>query len=258
MKTAQEIIDNSGYPLQIHIKELIASQQHCGWRVVSDEHRWVNAETNAEGYIDLILENHNRDLKLVVECKRITGTWTFLLPTTRANPNRNTKALVYEPQTSKFLWEETQFDPVSLDAKYCVMEVQGKKDDRTLEKIAGELLLSLEYLAIQEAQLIAERYQGLKFPNISMLYLPVIVTTAGLQTAVFDPSDFDLKAGKITGSISPTPVNFIRFRKNLATNINYDRRALHTLQDLNIEYDRTIFVVQVESLLEFLKSIFFY
>ena len=108
MKTAQDIIDNSGYPLQIHLADWIkdTANQHR-WRVLAKEHRWVNSQTNDEGFIDLILERSGHNLRLVVECKRISGNWIFLLPTEQANQQRDTRVLSFDlqafcqpPQTS--------------------------------------------------------------------------------------------------------------------------------------------------------------
>jgi hypothetical protein len=73
-----------------------------------------------------------------------------------------------------------------------------------------------------------------------MFYLPIIVTIANLQTMILNQSNFDLKSGKITESITPIPVENIRFRKNIATNIKYEKSILYSLEDLNRENDRTV------------------
>jgi hypothetical protein len=43
MKSSQDIVNNSGYPLQIRLEKWIEEtwQQHK-WRVLVKEHRWVN------------------------------------------------------------------------------------------------------------------------------------------------------------------------------------------------------------------------
>ena len=60
------------------------------------------------------------------------------------------RALSVDYKTFKFLWNKNHIGPATPEASFCVMETGGKKDSRTLEKLAGELLLSLEYLAIEE------------------------------------------------------------------------------------------------------------
>jgi hypothetical protein len=139
------------------------------------------------------------------------------------------------------------------------MEAGGKKDSRTLEKLAGELLLSLEYLAIEEMELVKSLYKELPPPPISekWIYIPIIVTTADLQTMTFSPLKIDIKYGKITES-TVVPVEFIRFQKNLATNIGYEKPKMRTLRELNKENDRTVFVVKAENFIDFLSMIGYY
>ena len=260
MKETQDIINDSGYPLQIRIEKWInETKEHHEWRVLVTEHRWINGETKEDGFIDLILENTRKFLKLVIECKRIMGKWTFLLPT--MNPNKEHKVRILRTQYNnlKYTWEEVPFSPESYEAAYCVMEVNGGKDSRTLEKLTGELLLSLEYLAVEETDLVKSLQERQNTPNVSyqqqdMYYLPIIVTTATLQKMIFDPSNVDLKSGKISDS-HISPIEFIRFRKNLATNIKYERPLSYTLRDLNRENDRTVFVIQAENFINFLSSI---
>jgi hypothetical protein len=56
MATAKEIIDESGYPLQIFLEnEVERTKQESTWRVLVSEHRWVNPFSDEEGYIDFIL-----------------------------------------------------------------------------------------------------------------------------------------------------------------------------------------------------------
>ena len=225
MKEAQEIIDNSGYPLQIRLEEWIKdTSQQSKWRVLVKEHRWINAETKEEGYIDLVLEHDEYNLTLVIECKRINGIWTFLLPKAQPPFERKTRILSLDYETLNLLWKESRINPDSFEASYCVMETGGKKDSRTLEKLAGELLLSLEYLAIEEFELVKSKPAPKRGPGI-MLYLPIIVTTATLQTMTFNPANIDVKNGKITNSTT-TPVEVIRFRKNLATHVTTEKQEV--------------------------------
>jgi hypothetical protein len=258
MKTTEEIINDSGYPLQIRLEKWIdETKEHHEWRLLFTEHRWINRETKEDGFIDLVLENSRKFLKLVIECKRISGSWTFLLPT--MNPNKEHKVRILRTQYNnlKYTWDEVPLSPESYEAAYCVMEVNGGKDSRTLEKLTGELLLSLEALALEETDLVMSLQERLNPPNISfqqdMYYLPIIVTTATLKKSIFDPSSVDVKSGKISdGNISP--VEFIRFRKNLATNIKYDKPLSSTMRELNRENDRTVFIIQAENFIDFLEK----
>jgi hypothetical protein len=134
------------------------------------------------------------------------------------------------------------------------METGGKKDGRTLEKLAGELLLSLEYLATEEIELCNSLIKDHGFAPENVFYLPVIVTTAKLQTVSFSPSKIDISRGGITDS-TEAPAEYIRFRKNLATHIDSQNPKIYGLGDINKENDRTVFVVQAENFIKFLSSV---
>lgn len=259
MKTTHEIVNNSGYPLQIRLEEWMKETyaQHQ-WRTLVREHRWVNAEKNEDGYIDLILEKRGLSLRLVVECKRIDGSWTFLLPTAQPFNDYKVMGLMATHTPTSYSWNEFGIFPQSLEASFCVMETDGKKDSRTLEKLAGDLLLSLEYLAVEETTLFNSFGENISSPSSSgkMFYLPVIVTTANLQTMTFHPSAVDVKTGKIDTSQSTlSPLEYIRFRKNLATTVKNGKIPIYSLADVNRNNDRTVFVVQAESFISFLSRI---
>lgn len=252
MKTPHEIINETGYPLQLYVSEAINSTQHQhGWHVMVQEHRWVNSESQDDGYIDIVLEHVSYVVRLIVECKRVRGSWTFLLP------NRDPK-LVYAakflhakfPPPDVFKWETAHFKPESYDAPFCVMEVEGKKDSRTLEKIAGELLLSLESLAVEEARLLSSRNQhsGKKW------YVPIIITTANLQVCLFDPKEISAEDGSIQDTQEIKQVDFIRFRKNLTGNSEFQNQKFD-LKEAHLENERTVFVVQAKNITNFLQSL---
>jgi hypothetical protein len=260
VKTAHEIVNNSGYPLQIRLEEWIDEtyDQHK-WKTLAKEHRWVNQETKDDGYIDLILEKRGLDLRLVIECKRIDGSWTFLTPVAQPTTERRIMALLANHAPPSYSWNELRILPDSLEASFCVMETEGKKDSRTLEKLTGELVLSLEHLAIEETGLFRTFIECLSppsNPSSKMFYLPVIVTTATLQTMAFHPSAVDVKTGKINANESTiSPVEYIRFRKNLATTMKNAEKPLYSLADVNRNNDRSAFVVQTESFINFLSRI---
>jgi hypothetical protein len=258
MKTTQDIVNESGYPLQLRIERWIeeTGQQHQWW-VAAREHRWVNSETGDEGYIDLILERERRNLRLVLECKRIDGSWTFLVPTTQSVHDEFFKSLLVNYQDFGFSWKNFSLAPASPEASFCVMETSGKRDSRIIESLAGELLLSMEQLAIQETDLVKTDIQKVGGLSQYMLYLPVIVTTATLQIINFNPSDIEITDGKITES-AVEEVNVIRFRKNLASNVEYEKPQMYRLKDLNRENDRSVLVVQAASFINFLKELYAY
>jgi hypothetical protein len=158
MKSIQEIVNGSGYPLQLLLEELIESDtQRRKWRVVAKEHRWVDNILKEEGYIDLILEKDGLNIRVVVECKRILGNWIFLIPQKLPENVQITKFLSVDYDTYNYLWSPLRISPESKESSFCIMETEGKKDSRTLEKYSNEILLSLESMAIEETELIKKR-----------------------------------------------------------------------------------------------------
>src|SRR6266508_6029631 len=173
MKTTEDIVNDSGYPLQIRIEKWIEETSGQNrWQVAAKEHRWINSETGDEGYIDLVLEREGRNLRLVVECKRIIGSWTFLVPMIQPVHDEEFKSLLVDYQNFSFAWKKFPLAPASPEASFCVMETGGKKDSRIIESLAGELLLSLEQLAIQETNLVRPHIENLNRSSQHMLYLP--------------------------------------------------------------------------------------
>jgi len=263
MKTIEEIVNDSGYPLQLHLEEIInkSSREH-NWRVLAREHRWVNKETQEDGYIDLILENTKQTVRWrsVIECKRRNGTWTFLLPPSNASDvTERARILKTEIDAKKIYWVSSSFHPASYESAFCVPETGGDKDGRTLEKTSGELLLSVESLAEEELNL-WQRSKAVQ-PTASifnlMVYLPIIITTAKLQVCKFHSLNVSTIDGKISDDdIKFEPVDYIRFCKNLNTNIDFEiSEKPYTLSDINKANDRCVIIVQAEKIIDFLTYI---
>jgi hypothetical protein len=257
MTAGQEIVNKSGFPFQLLLEKLITSSPETrNWRIIAKEHRWVNAETGEEKYIDLLLERESLPIRFVVECKRISGNWYFLMPGNPFNTTPNTKLFSVDYHDFQYSWKDRNLYPESQEAKYCVMETDGKRDNRMLEKIAGETLLSLEYFAREDTKVMKSTIERLGISNSIMYYLPIIVTTANLNDITFNRAEIDIETGNISESDSK-PIKFIRFRKNLSTSIEYklSNSAITSIDQLNSEYDRTVFIVQAKSFIELLSLI---
>lgn len=259
MDKSQDTVNQSGYPLQIHLQDLIEKTKiDHNWSVELSEHRWINNRSNEDGYIDLVLKNSSIHIKLVIECKRIIGKWNFIISSENPFPTNDSKALSINYKTFKYSWVKFVCGPGSYEASFCVMEKEdGNKDSRTLEKIANDLLLSLEYFAIEETESLRLLYQDNPPYENNKFYIPIIITTAELNAFKFDPQKFDLKTGQVIDSKSEV-VPYIRFKKNLSSHIEFDNTNKYfTLRDLNQEHDRFVFVVHAENIIEFLKDLRF-
>ena len=73
------LVNKTGFPLQIALARLVQANENTGWRVMYTEHSWRNARDESGGYADLVLENVVRDVVLILECKRIQeASYVFL------------------------------------------------------------------------------------------------------------------------------------------------------------------------------------
>ena len=62
-----DVVNRSGYPLQIALAEAVRSDYETHyWKVLYEEHAWRSSE--GEGFIDLVLEQDNLQAVLVIEC----------------------------------------------------------------------------------------------------------------------------------------------------------------------------------------------
>lgn len=256
MNKSEKIINESGYPLQIFIEDLIEeNKKETIWKIQVSEHRWINDQTKDEGFIDLVLRNTDDNFRMIIECKRIIGKWNFLIPKKNFSDTGDLKILSMNYNSKEYKWPIGHFTPNSYESSFCVMENGEKKDSRTLEKISSELLLSLEYFAKSETEFKVSLLNDNPpiFGQEFKAYIPIIITTADLQVYKFDPKDFDVKIGEITeGEFETVP--FIRFRKNLSSHIKYtDIKKKYDFSELNKEYDRSVFIVHAEYFIEFLK-----
>jgi hypothetical protein len=88
--------------------------------------------------------------------------------------------------------------------------------------------------------------------NFSRWYVPVLVTTARLFAAAFDPAAVTLNDGTLPKNTSFEEVQYIRFRKSLSS--LHQGSSSDNLQELNSESERVIFVVHAESITAFLNN----
>lgn len=260
----KEILINSGYPLQIAIEHLVKKpSKEIPWAIITREKRWFNKMANEGGFIDLVLTYQSQwsrakqslrmQTRLIVECKRYDGIWYFLIPSTENRSQEKSWLLHHHRKAGVLYWEEMYYYPPSEEAPFCIPMIKNKteyqKDTRTLENISGEVLLSLESCATEEGK-IDLRKIGHNY------YLPVIVTTAALKCLVVDPATINLEDGTfpVNGS---KDVSWIRFRKNLGLSSisNLQPSSFSDMSELSTADDRTIYIVQANEFVNFLKVI---
>ena len=246
-----KVANASGFPLQIGLSNAVNKSSR--WRVLLEEHPWRSDELGTEGFIDLVVENRNSHFEtLVIECKRVRQTaWVFLIP--KLPSSLRSRATIFGSQIADsewmhFGWEDWQADPVTYQSQYCAIPGQDQGRKNLLERSASELVLSLEELANQERRL----QQQKNVANFSRVYIPVIVTTAQLFIAEFDPSSISLGDGCLPKDTPFSEVSYLRYRKSLTT---FGESSLsESMGDYHAACERTIFVINALKFADFLNQ----
>jgi hypothetical protein len=120
-----------------------------------------------------------------------------------------------------------------------------------LERICYELLDSVESLS--EEQMSTEPELSQHYPEHKAVYVPVVVTNTELVVCHFEPQEVDLSEGVLEDSHGEfESVPFVRFQKNFTTRFATSRVPM-SLEEVNKENQRTVFVVHSPSLPDFLR-----
>jgi hypothetical protein len=248
------IANDSGFPLQIAIERAVSeSTTENGWSVRYSEHAWSNQLDQQSGFIDLVLQNRYKTTFMVVECKRVRqSSWVFLQPDSRGTSRRHSKAWVSHYSAGAMMhfgWHDVPIDPTSPEATFCAVRGQSSNDRNTLlERIGGELISATESLAFEEKDFRPTIHPSIRY------YFNVIVTTAELKVARFDPSKISLTDGSLAEA-EIVDVPFVRFRKQLAMrNIALTPEDYKERTDVAYRKQNTVFVVRAEALSTFLDE----
>lgn len=249
---ALQIASDSGFPLQIAVENAVrATARSTGWSVRYVEHGWTMPPGGESGFIDLVLSNHSA--RLIVECKRQRhAKWVFMHKSGAATDRRHFVAwMTSAPEGSVAVhrWTATHVDPPHPEATFCAVRGQTSGERSTLlERIGAELVNATEAHAHSERNL---------RPNSASsrtIYFPVVVTTAELYVTDFQPSQVNLLDGQISQAATRR-VPYLRFRKQLQTRfVALSAEHFEGGGDQSYELERSIFVVQAQSLVQFLTQ----
>lgn len=252
-------VNASGFPFQIRVAhEVRTTYDTHKWIPVPGEHRWVNDLSGAEGFIDLILSKTAQPgltwWYIVIECKRVRGgSWVFL--NTRSDQKAYDAHVLLTCRQHESVppkWIKADLTPASPVSFFCTVPGQADKDTPMLERVAGELLDSLESLA--QEQLSVGPEPSPDYPERRAVYIPVIVTNTELVVCYFEPTEVSLSEGILqNGSGNFDTVPFIRFQKSLSTRFTTGKIPMN-LKEVNKEDERTVFIVHALSLPDFLGS----
>lgn len=250
-----KIANDSGFPLQIAVENKVSetTNQH-GWSVRYTEHAWSNYSDQQSGFIDLVLQNRDKNIFLVVECKRPRdATWIFMHSNGEAKERQHAKALEssYSNGAMKSLeWKDVTPDPKCPEVIFCAVRGQSVNDNKTtlVERVGAQLVSATEAFAQEE--------KDYRHPTQSTnrFYFNVIVTTAVLKVAEFNPHDVSLADGTIKDA-KITEVPFVRFRKQLSMRPrSLTTGDFHRQVDIANLKENTVFIVHADALLLFLEQ----
>ena len=251
---ALRTLNDSGFPLQIAVHHQIEqSKARHGWSVRYSEHAWDSRDEGRSGFIDLVLQNQYRTGYIVIECKRPRDSdWVFLHSDGKANTRAHAQVWVshYLGGTMQwFDWSHVTVDPICPEVQFCAVRGQSTAERVTLlEKAAAELVLATERLAHEHRD-----YRHPENPSLQ-LFSCVLVTTAKLKVARFDPESISLVDGTLaTATFEDVP--FVRFRKQLG--VHSSRLSSHQWSsgaDVSYMKESTVFVVNAEYICQFLEN----
>ncbi|HZF11500.1 MAG TPA: hypothetical protein VFE33_22145 [Thermoanaerobaculia bacterium] len=251
------LIGASGFPYQIRVQhEVEVHSERHGWAVVAPELRWTDASTGSDGYADLVVEKD--DTRLILECKKAKESpkWVFLIPRHKWQEEGGLSSatnarLFWTSHEEMEGWADIKVAPTSFRSAYCVIDRKLDQANYMLEKICNSLLLSVESVARQELKTKNRRSIG-----FFIFYAAVIVTNAELEVCLLDPEDINLHSGTVEHGTEPPgclrEVQWIRFQKSLFSTARSP--AADNLKGVNVQDERTVFVVRGDSLASFLEN----
>ncbi|MGB8857304.1 MAG: hypothetical protein WCC58_11635 [Burkholderiales bacterium] len=249
-KTPSEIVNQSGFPLQIGIAHQVRqTKESHGWNVIYTEHSWTNSTNETSGFIDIVLENKQGNLVLVIECKRLLDSeWIFLNQGHEIKARNHAKVWItkgVQGNPSICDWNDFAIDPASPESDFCVVRGQDNNSRPMLERLAAGVISSIEGFAFEQLPLVGRTGRAKV-----IIFIPIIVTTAKLKICTFEPDKITLGDGTIKEE-KLQEVPYIRFRKQLST-AHYHVNLDYSHSDQASAKERTVFVVNAEKLIEFL------
>ena len=167
--TLQKHVNNSGFPLQLAIANLVISTHN--WNVLYEEHNWV--QDNNNGFIDLVIEDQYKTWLMNIECKRVRDSkWIFLRDTNATPTRRHAKLWVSSRRDGESLnhfgWADVPMDPDTAQSSYCVVPGQDSKARPMLERIASNVVISTEARALQETKTLSSHYSTLPISSVGL------------------------------------------------------------------------------------------
>lgn len=249
------VLNDSGYPLQIAMNGYIdGSTSSHGWRVEYTEHHWSTHDGSHSGFADLVAIDRNRAVFAVLECKRVRNVeWLLFHSDGQRHERRHATAWLSQFHQGSFRvygWARLQIQPICPEVHFCAVRGQSTGAGTTLlERTAAEVTLATECIAREHKDIRRNGDTDIK------VFFPVIVTTAKLRLATFDPATISLSDGTLQNA-EFTDVPYVRFRKQLGVaRADTMTNITNPWSDLAHMKENTVFVVYAPSLNGFFEEL---
>lgn len=250
-----KVLNDSGYPLQIAVHRCVdaATPEH-GWSVRYAEHEWRARDGSRSGFADLVVSNKKLSVFAVLECKRVRDVEWLLFHSDGARHNRRHAqawlSQFHEGTFKGYGWAQLQIEPTCPEVHFCSIRGQSTNSGSTLlERTAADVALATECIAREHKDMRRTGTTDIK------VFFPVILTTAKLRLATFDPRAISLVDGTLQ-SAEFQDVPYVRFRKQLGVaRAPTAAGSENSWLDLAYEKENTVFVVQSSQINEFLREI---
>lgn len=249
-----KVLNDSGYPLQIAVHGSVDSHTTVhGWRVLYAEHQWSTRDRARSGFTDLVVTDRNLATFAVLECKRVRDAeWLLFHSNGQHHNRRHAQAWLSQFHDGIFKgygWAQVQIEPTCPEVHFCAVRGQSTNTGTTLlERTAAELALATECIAREHKAIRRSVDTDIK------VFFPVIVTTATLRVATFDPASISLEDGTLE-SASFSDVPYVRFRKQLGVARAPSPLGGSSWTDLAYMNENTVFVVHAPAINDFLKAL---
>jgi hypothetical protein len=232
-----------GFPFQTRVA--YAFQSESKWQLRATEMPWSDAVVGDQ-FLDVL--GIRGPMFALVECKKMESTsLTFLRPVGMPHSTglHDYARLMSTVQTSRGEFDSdfhtARIAPSSFESELCV---KTGKDQRLLEPDCRLLLHATASYARRSRALLGIQLRQTGSAPEQTTYLPLLVTTARLFTARYDPRDVSLETGSFVADPKETEeVDFIRFTKSFSSAESLTADAC------------TVFVVRAGALVRFLDNV---
>ncbi len=245
------IVNASGFAFQLAVEDHIRHSK-TGWNPILREHPW-RTESGENRFIDIILEQVRGNFRAIVECKRTKqAKWVFLVPKTASTENRSCCLWAdgRDGETIYSRWDDVRIGPASYEADFCAVRGKGEGQVPMLERIASDVLCSIDAVADEEIRLVSDRDRQW----FMRLFIPIIITNAKLYACRFTSPDVALDTGDLRNEVYEE-IQFIRFRKTLGIPHREHAKRPNDISEANQNDQRSIFVANADAIVKLLSGL---